>query len=582
MSGRQSDSPSPAVPAPRCFDRVEEIEIGPVGDATGEQRRARLRRERLTTARRIGAALGLWLLLTLASLLARSAWPTDETRLLALAWEMWSAREFLLPTLNGAVIAQPPLVPWLMHAGWLAFGVSEWWARLVPALGALASLLLTWRLALLLWPGQAQVATLAPLVLLGTFAWSAMGTLAVTSLWLVASVLFAVWALVFMWRRRDHRAWLLLLLATASGLLAHGWVYTLFVYPLALLAPLWARGARAPVWRHWYADVGNSLLLGALPFAAWLAAVGVRAGWTSVYELTLRAPLLPTLDLLPAASEAWWYAAWLPLVFLPWSLWPIVWLRHWQLARAPLNAGLLLCLVWVASAVGLLSLLPVRQPHWLLPLLPAGAMVVAFLALDERLRAGDEHRLLAGMTLPLVLLGALTMIVPKLPRVAWAPLWLWEVSPLVGLGILVVGVALAWLPVRDTARRLTDIAVASTVFVVLAVLAGGALLDRSWRVEATAARLAELVAAGRPVAQVGAYHGEWHFAARLRAPLAVLEPARVPAWARAHPDGVVLAYGDTWRATARPLHEAPQGVRTVAIWEAAAIAPRGAEDPAGP
>jgi len=44
--------------------------------------------------------------------------PIDETRYLAVAWEMRQTGEFLVPHLNGALYSQkPPLLFWLINAG---------------------------------------------------------------------------------------------------------------------------------------------------------------------------------------------------------------------------------------------------------------------------------------------------------------------------------------------------------------------------------------------------------------------------------------------------------------------------------
>jgi hypothetical protein len=219
----------------------------------------------------------------------------------------------------------------------------------------------------------------------------------------------------------------------------------------------------------------------------------------------------------------------------------------------------------------------------LLPLLPAGALVVTFLALDEALRGADENRLLAAMTLPVVLLGGATMVMPKLPRADWAPEFLWDISPGVGLGIMVVGVALAWLPVRATRRRLADMAVASAMAVVLASLALGWQLDALWRIDGTAQFLAQAEHARRPIAQVGDYHGEYHYAGRLTRPIAVIPAAHVPVWAAANPDGVVVAASARWRPTtpgARLLHEAAYRDSALIVWDASSLTTRGA--PAAP
>jgi len=92
--------------------------------------------------------LALWLALLLLSLLTRPLLPVDETRYLAVAWEMWRRGDFLVPYLNGAPYSdKPPLFFWLIHAGWWLFGVTEWWPRCVAALVSLAALWATARLA---------------------------------------------------------------------------------------------------------------------------------------------------------------------------------------------------------------------------------------------------------------------------------------------------------------------------------------------------------------------------------------------------------------------------------------------------
>ena len=311
---------------------------------------------------------------------------------------------------------------------------------------------------------------------------------------------------------------------------------------------------------------------------AWLVMVGLRHGATSVYELTRHAAPLPVLDLFLVRAQPWWYLVWLVPVFLPWSVWPVVWLRHWQRRRAPLNAGLLFCLVWVVASLVLLSLLPTKQPHGLLPLLPAGALVIAFLVLDEDLRSADG-RPLASMTWPVVLLGAIILIAPALPRGDWAPEMLWQISPLVGLGLMVLGVALASLPVRATRRRLADLAAVSTLSVVLATLALGAQYDAHRRVTEIGTALNAMERDRRPIAIVGEYRGEFHFAGRLKRPIAVLSASRVRPWAHNHPDGVVVVRRAYWQpaGAGRVLLEARYGDDTITLWDAGSLLARGAE-----
>ncbi|MFQ5935786.1 MAG: hypothetical protein ACE5LB_05210, partial [Acidiferrobacterales bacterium] len=68
---------------------VEEIEVRDVHAGAVAPPRPRTQQPAWVPAVRIGVAwAGLWLLPVLASLFARSPWPVDETRTLAIAWEM--------------------------------------------------------------------------------------------------------------------------------------------------------------------------------------------------------------------------------------------------------------------------------------------------------------------------------------------------------------------------------------------------------------------------------------------------------------------------------------------------------------
>ncbi len=49
-----------------------------------------------------------WLLLVLLALLTRPLFPMDETRYVALAWEMWQRGDFLVPYLNGEPYSHKP------------------------------------------------------------------------------------------------------------------------------------------------------------------------------------------------------------------------------------------------------------------------------------------------------------------------------------------------------------------------------------------------------------------------------------------------------------------------------------------
>src|ERR1017187_9525861 len=74
-------------------------------------------------------------------IISRALLPLDETRYVTVAWNMWLNGNWLVPMLNGQAYShKPPLLFWLINAGWHLFGVRECWPRLVPSLFALANI----------------------------------------------------------------------------------------------------------------------------------------------------------------------------------------------------------------------------------------------------------------------------------------------------------------------------------------------------------------------------------------------------------------------------------------------------------
>ena len=62
----------------------------------------------------------------------RLLFPTDETRYLAVAWEMSLSGDYFVLTKNFELYShKPPLLFWLINLTWLVTGVSEGAARLV-------------------------------------------------------------------------------------------------------------------------------------------------------------------------------------------------------------------------------------------------------------------------------------------------------------------------------------------------------------------------------------------------------------------------------------------------------------------
>lgn len=519
---------------------------------------------------------GLWLFLILASLLTRGFIPVDETRYVSVAWEMWLRNDFLVPYLNGAVYShKPPLLFWLYQFGWWLFGVNDWWPRLVAPLFGLGSLFLIGQLARRLWPGRGAIAQLAPVLLWATLFWALFATVATFDMLLVFFTLLGMLGMVEAWRGHTVRGWLILAFAVGLGVLSKGPVILLHTLPVALSAPWWmGSGQRPDSWPRWYGGILGALLLGALIALAW-ALPAAASGGKEYADAIFWGQSAGRLggDDVPHSEPVWWYLVRLPLMLLPWILWPPVWRGLRSLpAQWRLDAPLRFCLVWLILVFLLFSLVGGKRLQYLLPLIPA--LVLA----ATRLLAGAERRhtrfdgILPGIVT--ILAGVVIGLVPLLAGELHKAFWLRQVSPAWGLIALVPGFALL-MGSKGSLERLTLKWALATTAILLCLHAGPV---RQGRVALDPAPigtyLKQLEQQGIPVAHVGDYHGQYQFVGRLERPLKVVTKGEALDWAKAHPDGRLLTYYALWHSELTQHADFAQPYRgsVAAAWSGAEIA----------
>ncbi|MFZ5622594.1 MAG: ArnT family glycosyltransferase, partial [Pseudomonadota bacterium] len=370
-----------------------------------------------------------WALLVVVGLLTRPLLPVDETRYVGVAWEMWTRGDFLVPYLNGEAYShKPPLLFWLMQAGWGLSGVNDVWPRLVAPLVGLGCLGLTALLARRLWPARPLAAALAPWLLFGCVFFAGFSTLTQFDLLVVFCTLLGMLGL----QRAATGAgsgWLVVGLAIGLGVLSKGPVILLHVLPAALLGRLWVDRARLKGWACWYGGLTAAVLLGAAIALAW-ALPAAQAGGPDYQRAIFWGQTADRMvDSFAHRQPFWWYLPWLPVLLLPWTLWPPVWhaLRGGIVAE---RAGrFLLC--WALPVVAALSLISGKQVKYLLPMFPALALLAAgaLARVQEAPASGKPRRqglAAALLALPALLFGAAALRDPG-ARVHWAagiePLW---------------------------------------------------------------------------------------------------------------------------------------------------------------
>jgi 4-amino-4-deoxy-L-arabinose transferase-like glycosyltransferase len=485
--------------------------------------------------------------------------PIDETRYLAVAWEMRSTGEFLVPHLNGALYSQkPPLLFWLINAGWLATGVHAWTARAMTLACSLASLALVARLTRRVTGSQAA-ARMSAVLLLGMLYFATFANAIMFDVLLATCALIALHGLVDL--AEDRRRGIVLTgLGIGLGILAKGPVMLLDVGFAAVLAPWWNRGIARGSARY-FGSLLAAVALGAAIALAWAVPAAIHGGPEYSHAIFLS----QTFDRIQGvktgthAQPFWWYVVWLPVMLLPW---PLVLRGRFEAMRALVRErGARLALAWVLPTVVAFSLIGGKQAHYLLPLLPGVALLFA-IALDRGgfvVRVGLASIVLVAAGLVLAFLPSYAATRPDLALVS-------DTSPVWGALVAAIGVALLVFSKRIRGALWPALAMVAVVLLFKLALIQGPGVRYDVR------QIAEEVHAaqerGRPIAHLGWHHGVYEFAGRLTKPLPALTLAELPAWVAEHPDGLVISFYRRFRFRAEPIYTQPFRGVEVSIWNA--------------
>ncbi|MBX3454453.1 glycosyltransferase family 39 protein [Ferrovibrio sp.] len=527
----------------------------------------------------IGFSLLIWLLALAAAMIARPLMPIDETRYVTVAWEMHLADHWLVPLLNGEPYHhKPPLLFWIIRIGWMIFGVNDLWPRLVAPLFGLAALGQVLWLARLLWPGEQgrRIGALAlPILLTGAW-WLLFSTLTMFDLMMACFALLG-WCGLALALRYGYfwRGLALYGLAIGLGVLSKGPAILVYALPPALLAPLWAEVKQN--WLRWYLGLLGAIALGAAIGLAW-ALPAAEAGGAAFKQALLWGQTAGRVkDSFAHKRPLWWYLPMLPLLLLPWLFWRPAWRAMWFGRVGWSDANVRFCLV--AGLVGLVvfSFISGKQPHYLLPLFPPFALLVAQALENGRVLARPVDMLPAiGLVAVLAVLIALVPFVPQLvDKLDDLPDWSMAV-PLEIAASLLVGCALAFWLSRDARvdRQLIAMSCLALSLFLSVHLIGFAPGRAAYDMKPAAMVIKSAQDADRPVAFAGDYHGEYQFLGRLEKPLPEVEYRDIPAWFAANPNGWMVARYRVERLAQgpKPLYAQPKRGRIMVIWDAAALA----------
>ena len=319
----------------------------------------------------------------------------DEGSNAEAAREMVESGDWVTPTLNGVPrFAKPVFTYWLISGAYLAFGVSEFTARLPSALFGIALVLMQYAFAThLLGPAAGFRAAL---MLLLNFEVLAIGRMVLTDMVMMFFTTLSIFSFFLaMWGDGKAKRWY-------WGFYIGMGLATLTKGPVGILVPLLAVLPYLWLTRRWRDALRECRPLGgALAFLAvaapWYTAMFMLHG--SGYADSARGDTITRFFSIIGGhgGTVLFYFPILLLGFFPWSgFLPAALVQALQGSRsiqtgggpadappAPTSAKnpqrelQILCAVWILAVFVFFTLSATRLPHYIAPLFPAAALLVA-------------------------------------------------------------------------------------------------------------------------------------------------------------------------------------------------------------
>ncbi len=487
--------------------------------------------------------LWCWLVAALIAIFQHGPMPMYSTRTLSVAWEMWLRHSFLVPYLNGLPYSdKPPLLLWLIHLGWAVGGVGDVWPRLLEVLLGAVQLVLVHRLALRLFPDRPEVARSAPWIV-AAYSFGFLFGLQVMYEVLLADCVLAALLCLAPTPRKEAPRFVGFALAVGLGLLTKGPVMLLHVAFPWLLGPLWNRWAKQER-RHWYVRGALALIVGVLMLLAWVLLATTMGGESYRQKLVVHQTAGRVVDSFAHAEPFWWYLQMLPVLLLPFSLWPRAWAALFSLRR-PLEAGIRFLACWLLPVFIGFSAVSGKQPYYMLPEFGGYALLMAAaLSLMQHKPSGTSRWLGPWpLALACAAAGATLISLGALLRAGHIRDHFYEAllpySVPFGIAFLLLALPLVLLRKGEVYR----VALVGLIAVVTAHGLFTLTLWPAYDFTPVARMLAHAEAGGRPVANLESNDGQYTFLGRLTEPVTQLHSIDdVRRWAQTHPQGLVITY----------------------------------------
>ena len=471
------------------------------------------------------------------SIAGRHYIPPDETRYLSVAWDMWLHHDFLVPHLNHLPYShKPPLLFWLINLGWFVFGVNDWWPRLIPFLFSLGSIFLVKKIANKLWPKNNEVGYIASLLLLASSVWAVYSSALMFDMMLTFFTCLGILGMVISLKEKNQNGFIYLALAFAGGLLAKGPTILLQLLPLAVTAPWWMK-EKTIVWKSWYRSFALSFLVGAAILLCWAIPAGISGGAQYQHDIFWGQTANRMVNSFAHNRPQWWYLEMAPLLIFPWFFVPSFWKLIFQKSSRQMSEGLKFSLAWFLPVFIAFSLISGKQVHYLLPIYPALALMIA--SEFDRIKkiTWFDH---AFMALPLIAAGTIFYYLANSSRMDDAAPWM-NSLPIESSFILILGGLFIFIwKTKNTLTFLWKLVTANILLISVMFLGVIYHTGNAYDLREVSRTIKLIEDKNFPVAYLGNYAGQFDFIGRLDNPPQVITTTQLFNWTKEHPEGRVI------------------------------------------
>jgi 4-amino-4-deoxy-L-arabinose transferase-like glycosyltransferase len=437
----------------------------------------------------------------------------DEPRYAQVAREMLERRDFITPVLGGhAWLEKPPLYYWQAMLAYSVLGATDVAARVPAAIDATLLVIAVYLFVRMFRRGVEVDAALITASCAGVVGYARAASMDMALAATFSVGMLAWWA----WRESGKKIYLALFyVLMALGMLAKGPVAPLLAGAVIVLYALAAREFRVVMRTLWLPGIILFCAI-ALP---WYVTVQMRNP-QFFREFILQHNLERfSSDLYHHRQPFWYYLPVTALALVPWTVFMIAafiesvrvwWAERKSVSDEPdleLQFRMFAC-CWLVVPVAFFSISRSKLPGYILPALPAGAVLLAEY-LRRRLACKEEHAEPASKGL--VVLHALVAAAPLVPSALIAYLVTQHRLPtgrpmLISLSVAVALAAAITLTLasRLGLRMLRFVTLIPVVLSIAAVLKLGAVsIDRTLSARSLAGQLASVETHQLPLAVYG-------------------------------------------------------------------------------